>query len=219
MSKVIVIGGHGKVARILSPLLVEQGHTVTSLIRSKDQVDEVEGGGITALIANIETMDAADFAEAVKGHDVVVWSAGAGGGAPERTYRIDRDGAIYSMQGAIQAGVPRYVMVSYSDAGLGHGVTPDNGFHAYAQSKAIADAALRDTNLDWTILGPSVLTLEPGTGKVREAAPGGSVARADAAAVIVQAIADPTTIGQTIRFDNGDTPIAEFVHEGAAEVD
>lgn len=217
MSKVIVIGGHGKIAQILSPLLVEQGHTVTSLIRSKDQVVEVEGDNIIALVADIETMGAADFAEVITGHDVVVWSAGAGGGAPERTYRIDRDGAIYSMQGAMSAGVPRYVMVSYSAAGLDHEIEADNGFYAYAQSKAIADAALRDTTLDWTIVGPSALTLEPGIGRIREAEPGGSVARADVAAVVAQVIADPTTVGHTLRFDSGDIPIVEFVHGGTSD--
>src|SRR5881392_407658 len=106
MTRVAIIGGHGKVARELSKVLAADGQEV---------------------------------AEALSGHDAVVWSAGAGGGNPGRTYAVDRDAAIRSMDAAAQFGVGRYVMVSYLGAGPDHGIPAESSFFAYAEAKAAAD--------------------------------------------------------------------------------
>ena len=167
------------------------------------------------LVVLAEHLDVGAFAELLSGHDVVVWSAGAGGGNPDRTYAVDRDAAITSMDAARRAGVRRYVMVSYFGAGPGHGVPADNGFFAYAQAKAAADAHLRATDLDWTILGPGPLTNDPATGSidVGAAAAGGSVSRADVAAVLAAVLDNPASVHRTIEFNNGRTPIAEAVSD------
>lgn len=211
MQKIIVIGGRGKVAQLLSTLLVEQGHQVTAVIRREDQVDEVQRSGVDAVVADVESMSAQQFASLISGHDAVVWSAGAGGGDPERTYRVDRDAAILSMQGALLAGVHRYIMVSWAGSKLEHGVAPDNSFYAYAQAKIIADAVLRDSGLNWTVVAPSGLTLDEATGSVEHAETSKSVARADVAAVIAQCIDDASSVHRTLRFNTGETPIAEYV--------
>lgn len=114
------------------------------------------------------------------------------------------------MDAAEQAGVRRYVMVSYFRASRDHGVDPENSFYAYAEAKAAADEHLRASGLDWTVLGPSTLTLEEPTGRIDTAAEtSGSVSRANVARVIAATLADDGTIGRTIRFNDGDTPIAE----------
>ena len=97
-------------------------------MRNPDHVSEVEEAGATALVADVEQMSTEEIAERLRGFDAVVWSAGAGGGSPARTYAVDRDGAIRSMSAAETAGVKRYVMVSYFGAGPHHGVPPDNPF-------------------------------------------------------------------------------------------
>ena len=52
MSRIVMIGGHGKVALLAAPLLVEAGHEVVSLIRNPDQADDVVAvGGRPALPA------------------------------------------------------------------------------------------------------------------------------------------------------------------------
>src|SRR5690606_40882447 len=116
--------------------------------------------------ADVQTLDAGGWDALLEGSDAVVWSAGAGGGDPERTYAIDRDAAIASMDAAERTGVRRYVMVSYFGAGEDHGVDPEDPFFAYAEAKAAADAHLRRSALDWTILAPSGLTLEEPTGRI-----------------------------------------------------
>jgi len=212
MSRVLIIGGHGKIALRLAPLLVERGDEVTSVFRNPDHQQEVAATGATAVVADVEQLDTAALADLVKGQDAVVWSAGAGGGNPARTYAVDRDAAIRSMDAALAAGVRRYVMVSYLGAGPGHGVPEDNSFFAYAESKTAADEHLRGTGLDYTILAPVPLTMDEPTGLIAVADPGdGRVARADVAGVIAAVLLDDSTVGRTIEFGNGDTPIAEAV--------
>lgn len=110
---------------------------------------------------------------------------------------------------AAQAGVTRFVMVSYFGAGPDHGVPQGDPFFAYAEAKAAADAHLRASDLDWTVLGPGRLTLEPATGRIALGEGNGSVSRADVAHVAAAALADDSTIGRTIEFNNGDVPIAQ----------
>jgi putative NADH-flavin reductase len=128
MTRIAIIGGHGKVALHLSAILTDEGHSVTSFIRNPDHAADVAETGATPSVLDVENSTTAAFAEALKGHDAVVWSAGAGGGNPDRTYAVDKDAAIRSMDAAVQAGVDRYVMVSYLGARKDHGVPQSNSF-------------------------------------------------------------------------------------------
>lgn len=212
MTRTLVIGGHGKVALLLEPLLVERDDQVVAVIRNPEHVEEVTGTGAEAAVADVEQMDTDQLTELLRGNDAVVWSAGAGGGSPERTYAVDRDAAIRTIDAAKAAGVRRFVMVSYFGAGPDHGIPESEPFFHYAEAKAAADAHLRDSGLDWTVLGPSGLTLDPGTGRIEtDTESGGQVSRADVAAVIAAVLQDPSTVGRTIEFNNGDVPIAEAV--------
>jgi uncharacterized protein YbjT (DUF2867 family) len=210
MSRILVFGGHGKVALLLAPLLVERGHLVTAVIRNPAHAAEVEATGATARVADVERLDTAQLAELISGHDAIVWSAGAGGGDPERTYAVDRDAAVRSMDAAAAAGATRYVMVSYFGAGPDHGVPEGDSFYAYAEAKSAADEHLRASALEYTILAPGALTLDAATGRIDVAATeSASVARADVAAVVAAALAEPATIGRSIRFNSGTVPIPE----------
>lgn len=209
MARIALIGGHGKVALQLARLLTERGDEVSSVFRNPDHADDVAATGAKPVTADIEQLDTDTLAGLLAGHDAVVFSAGAGGGDPARTYAVDRDAAIRVIDAAAQAGVTRFVMVSYFGAGPDHGVPQDDPFFAYAEAKAAADAHLRSSDLDWTVLGPGRLTLEPATGRIAVDQAKGSVSRADVAQVAAAALADDSTIGRTIEFNNGDVPIAQ----------
>lgn len=210
MARILLIGGHGKVALLLEPLLVAAGHHVTAVVRNPAHEADVAATGATPLVADVASFDLDQLTSLLSGNDIVIWSAGAGGGSAERTYAVDRDAAIRSIDAAAAARVPRYLMVSYFGAGPDHGIDPSDSFYAYAESKAAADAHLRASALDWTILAPSSLTLAPPTGRIDVTADTSrSVARADVAAVIAASIDEPATIRRTVRFNTGDVPIAE----------
>jgi uncharacterized protein YbjT (DUF2867 family) len=213
MSRTAIIGGHGKVALVLAQLLKTGGNDVTSIFRNPDHTDDVENTGASPVVADVEQLSVAQLADLLEGQDAVVWSAGAGGGSPERTYAVDRDAAIRAMDAAVMAGAKRFVMVSYFGAGQDHGVPEDDPFHAYAQAKADADDHLRASSLDWTIVGPGALTEDEATGRIDVSAGERDgehrTSRANVALVVAAVLDDPSTIGKTIEFSDGDTLITE----------
>jgi len=213
MTRILIIGGHGKVALKLAPLLVNRGDSVTSLIRNPDHAEDVAATGAAPVVADVEHLSAEELATLFAEHHAVVWSAGAGGGSPARTYAVDRDAAIRAIDAAGAAGIPRFVMVSYLGAGIDHGVPEDNSFFAYAEAKAAADEHLKRSTLEWTILAPSTLTDDPGTGliEVGDDLENGSVSRDDVARVAAEVLADDGTAHRTISFNSGSTPIAEAI--------
>lgn len=213
MKRIVIVGGHGKIALSLAELLTARGHHVHSLVRNSDHEADVSATGALPVIADIEALSAEELSEIFAGHDAVVFSAGAGGGSPERTYSVDRDAAIRTMDAAAHAGVMRYVMVSYKGAGFDHGVPEENPFFAYAESKAVADDHLRKGPLNFTIVGPGSLSSEPASGKidVGDAATAEHASRDNVAQVLAEVIDRDNTIGHTIEFMDGSTPIPEAV--------
>jgi len=210
---IAIIGGHGNIALKLTRILADQGSYVTSFIRKAEQSDDIEAAGGTPLVADVETLSPEDFAEHLTGQQAVVFAAGAGGGDADRTYAVDRDAAIATVNAARTSGASRFVMLSYFGAGPNHGVPSDNAFFPYAEAKAAADAYLSGApGLDWTIVAPSALTDDEGTATIdAEASEAAKVPRADVAAVIAAVLADPSTVGRTISFNSGSTPIVEAI--------
>ncbi len=220
MSNVIIVGGHGKVAQLATPLLVEAGHKVTSIIRNADQKDAVKQLGATPLLLDIETSNQDHLAKVFAGQDAVVWAAGAGGGNPDRTYAVDRDAAIASMDAAQGANAMRYIMISYLGATLEHDLPEDNPFFPYAHSKALADEHLMDSDLHWTILGPGALTSEDPTDKIRRVGrmsdddlgehDSKDTSRANVASAIAAALSSEKSVNNIVDFVDGETPIGDI---------
>ena len=214
MSRIAIIGGHGKVALLTAPLLVAAGHEVVSIIRDPAQADDITATGATPLVLSVEDAGTDELTRALAGADAVVWSAGAAGrGGPQRTDAVDRAAAIRSMEAAAAAGVRRYIMVSFIGA---YGEVPaDHPIRAYAIAKIAADRHLQSTGLDWTILGPGRLTLDAPTGAITvgrvDSDAGAPTSRANVARVIAAVLAEPASIGRVIPFRDGDTPIARAV--------
>ena len=95
-------------------------HSVTSVIRSQSHVADLQAASpsIKPLLLSLEDAPVADFAKAFAGHDVVVFSAGAGGkGGPERTKAVDYEGAVkvFDAIEAVEGDKPRLVLVSAID--------------------------------------------------------------------------------------------------------
>jgi len=215
MANYLMIGGHGKVALLASKILSDEGHTVTSIIRDPNQSNAVSATGAVPLVLDIETASTEDMTDAMRGQDAIIWSAGAGGGNPARTRAVDLEAAKTSMEAAKAAGVARYIMVSYLHSSLDHGVPETEPFYTYAQAKAEADEHLKHSGLDYTILGPGTLTLDEPTGKIDvldKRAPGpAKTSRANVALTIAAALRNPSSIGKTIGYSDGQTPIDEAI--------
>lgn len=212
--RVVIAGGHGKIALILEKLLAERGDTAVGLVRNPAQVPDLQAIGAHAAVLDLERSTVAEVAEVLRGADAVVFAAGAGpGSGVERKQTVDRDAAILLADAAEAAGVNRYVMVSAisaDDRSLDDSY--DEVFRAYIRAKAEADADVRGrAGLRSTIVRPGRLTDEAGTGRVQiaESTGRGEIPRADVAAVLLAALDDPGTAGRTFELIGGDTPISD----------
>ncbi|AZA11873.1 NAD(P)H-binding protein [Corynebacterium gerontici] len=160
---VLIVGGHGKVALKLAPLLTERGMHVSSMIRSSEQAEDIQATGAEPVIADVRNLSAKDWDELLQGVDTLIWSAGAGGkGGTENTYAVDRDAAIASIGATERAGI-RYIMVSFWGATT-RAIPEDHPLHHYGLAKKAADEALLDSKLEFAILAPTALSEEDATG-------------------------------------------------------
>ena len=212
--RVVIAGGHGKIALLLEQLLTRRGDQAVGLIRNPAQADEVSATGAVAAVCDLESASAGEVAALLDGADAAVFAAGAGPGSGlSRKDSVDRGASVLLAEAAGRAGVRRFVQVSSMGAGQPPAPGTDEVFAAYLNAKTAAEDDLRARDLDWTILRPGGLTDDPGTGRVRlePSVPRGQVPRADVAAVIVALLDDPGTAGATLELVGGDTAIAEAV--------
>jgi uncharacterized protein YbjT (DUF2867 family) len=204
---VIVAGGHGKVGLRLLRLLATAGHTARGLIRNPDHAADLEAVGAVPVVCDLETDDPLPH---VRGADAIVFAAGAGpGSGPERKRTVDLGAAVKLIDAARESGVSRYLIVSSMGA-----TDPAGGSAAmrpYLEAKAEADAALRESGLDYTITRPGMLTDDPGTGLIRAAPslPRGSIPRDDVALVLLECLSLPNTIGKELELRSGEEPVRE----------
>jgi uncharacterized protein YbjT (DUF2867 family) len=218
--RVVIAGGHGKIALLLERILAERGDQAVGLIRNPAHVADVQKEGAEAVICDLETASADDVVVLLSGADAVVFAAGAGpGSGVPRKDSVDRAASVLMAEAAERAGVRRFVQVSSMGAGRPPGPGSDEVWTAYITAKTAAEADLRARDLDWTILRPGGLTDAPPTGKVRLApppVPSGTVPRADVAAVIAALLDNPGIRHQTLELVGGDTPVIEAVHSRAS---
>jgi uncharacterized protein YbjT (DUF2867 family) len=209
--RVVIAGGHGKVALLLERLLAGRGDQAVGLIRNPAQAADVHNAGADAVVCDLEAASADDVAVVLSGADAVVFAAGAGAGSGvPRKDSVDRAASVLMADAAERAGVARFVQIS--SMGAGQPPQPGSGevWAAYITAKTAAEDDLRSRDLDWTILRPGHLTDAPATAKIRLAAPpvpAGPIPRADVAAVIAALLDEPGTAHQTLELVSGNSPI------------
>ncbi len=219
-NRVVIVGGHGKIALLAAAKLQAANYAVDSIIRNPEHNDDVRNAGGNPVVLDIEKARVDELASAFSGASAIVFSAGAGGGNPARTHAVDYEAATRAMAAAEQVGVKRFIMVSYANAETDiHRIDPKSTFYPYAKAKHDADARLRESRLDYTILGPALLTTEPATGKIVRTEEVGSdwpddkrvTSRENVAEAIAHVIQGHAAIRQTVNFYDGDRAIAEVV--------
>lgn len=214
--KVVIAGGHGKIALHLERLLAQRGDTPVGLIRNPDHAAELTAAGAQPVVLDLERSSVDDVVSAVRGADAVVFAAGAGpGSGAARKETVDRDAAILLADAAEAGGVKRYVMIS--SMGADAEAPDDEGdpvFTTYLRAKGAADDAVRSRRaLQTTIVRPGRLTDDAGTGRVRlaDSTGYGAIPREDVAEVLLAVLDTPGTAGRTVELVGGDTLIKEAV--------
>ncbi|MDJ0393989.1 SDR family oxidoreductase [Rhodococcus sp. G-MC3] len=214
--RVVIAGGHGKIAQQLIEVLTAQGDRAVGLIRNPDHVNAVTALGALPEVIDLESATVDEVAALLHDADAVVFAAGAGAaGGVERKDSIDRAGSVLLADAAEKAGVKRFVQISSFGAGEPVADDAEASWKAYITAKTAAEEDLKGrSNLDWTILRPGGLTDEDGTGHIALSEPPldrGTVPRADVAAVIAALLQTPSTVGKTLMLTSGDTSIRDAV--------
>lgn len=149
--RVLVLGGYGLIGLDIVRRLVADGHEVVGLGRS------VETGRRAApdlrwIGADIAKLAAAeDWRPHLADIDAVVNASGALQDGAKDNLAAVQDRAIRALISACEAaGVKRFIQISAP------GAEPDADT-VFLRTKAVADAALRASALDWTILKPGLV--------------------------------------------------------------
>ncbi len=223
--RIVIAGGHGKIALRLARLLSSGGHSAVGIVRNPDHVADVQATGAAAVVVDLETTTAEELAEHLAGADAVVFAAGAGpGSGAARKDTVDRGAAVLLADAAAVAGVRRYLLVSSMGAGAEPPAGTDDVFAAYLRAKTAAEDDLRGRDLDWTILRPGGLTDDAGTGRVRleptvpqsSQVSHGQVPRDDVAAVLAALLDEPASAGLVLELVSGEVAVASAVKAAVA---
>ena len=191
--KILVLGATGGTGQLIIRQALAKGYDVTALVRSPEK-----GAGLTGVkLAIGDARDEAALRQALKGQDAVVSALGTPPSPFKEVTLLST--ATRALVNAMQAeGVSRLVAITGIGAGdsAGHGgfafdhlILPLLLRHVYAD-KNRQEAIIRQSGLDWTLVRPAVLNDKPGKGAPRALEDlsqfhGGTIARADVAAFIV----------------------------------
>ncbi|PTA45034.1 NAD(P)H-binding protein [Micromonospora sp. RP3T] len=212
--RVVIAGGHGKIAKLLERDLAGRGDTPLGLVRNPDHAAALRAAGAEPVVCDLEHTDADTLARHLADADAVVFAAGAGpGSGADRKDTVDRGAAVLLADAAVRAGVRRYLLVS--SMGVDDPPTPDTDdvWAAYLRAKKAAEDDVTGRDLDVTVLRPGRLTDDEPAGRITLArhVPPGAISRADVARVLLALLETPGTAGHTLELVAGDTPAADAV--------
>ncbi|KAH8102824.1 NAD(P)-binding protein [Cristinia sonorae] len=238
-SVVTIIGGHGKIALLLASRLANASKKTYSVIRTQDHAQDITNVSATPVVLSLEDDPASKFTDLFEQNhsDVVVFSAGAGGkGGPERTKKVDYEGAlkIFDAIEAVKGPKPSLILVSAIDS-RDSTVTPEHYSPKDMEiSKSIHEGSLKNyyhwkyeadknlvnrTGFPWTILAPGLLLDDAAQGTARigkTGLEGGKITREDVAIALAELVDQPKAAGLVLNIISGTTPIKEAV-EAAIE--
>jgi len=230
--RIVIAGGHGKIARFLTKELAAGGHTVIGLIRNEQQSADLLLDGAQPVVLDLEHSNVESVAAVLAGADVAVFAAGAGAGSGDaRKGSVDLGAAVLLADAAEASGVPRLIQISSTGTDrVRDGATPADipaDFIAYLRAKLGAEEDLVRRDLSWTIVRPGSLTDEAATGTITLERTGpdeagtvrgettGSIPRADVAAVLAELIRTGSGSRTTLHLISGPTTVSEAVQSFA----
>lgn len=205
---VFIAGANGQIGQHLLQEMADSDHEARALIRHPDQGPQLQQLGATeTVLGDLEQ----DCSEAMKGCDVVIFTAGSGPHTgPDKTIDVDQDGATRLIDTARAMGIKRFIMVSSMRA-----EEPEAGpekLRHYLHAKRNADEHLKNSGLNYTIVRPGGLTNDEGSGKVTVSAKlddFGKIPRQDVARVLLAVLDSDNTDNRVFDVVSGDTPVAE----------
>lgn len=199
---VTILGGTGKTGRHVVEQALQAGHHVAVLARTPSKLDIAHE---RLRVVKGDVQDPAAVAEAIEGSGAVLSVLGPTQNKPD--YQVSR-GTAHVIEAMKTHGVKRLVISAGAGVG-GDGDQPKLFNHLIsfvlklAARHVLEDmtrtvAAVRSSNLDWTVVRVPMLTDDPATGTVRVGRVGVNtgprIARADMARFMLEQLADATHV-------------------------
>ncbi|KAG5191157.1 NADH(P)-binding-domain-containing protein [Tribonema minus] len=214
---VTVLGANGKTGTECVKQLLAKGIACTATSRSGSLKSEFEDPSALLTAAAVDVTNLSSVSAAVKGAKGVIFAASAskGGGNAEA---VDYKGVVNAAKACLENNVPRLVIVS--SGGVSKPNSPVykflNLFGEIMKFKALGEEEVRalyaqsDAPCYYTIVRPGGLTLAPPLGveqlEINQGdAISGRIARADVAAICVEAIYSDATRDTTFECYGADT--------------
>ena len=195
----VVLGATGGTGRLVVEQALTAGHTVTALVRSPEKL-AVRNPNLHVVAG--QATDPSAVARALDRADALISTLGGGGS-------VISDSTQAIVEAAYEAGVSRVVLLS-SFLVERHRFNPVTrlltglAMGSMIKDKSAGEKALRESNLDWTIVYASFLTDGPAGGHVAVLTEKGrwtlsyKIARADVAAWLLRAANSPETSRRTV---------------------
>jgi putative NADH-flavin reductase len=207
--RILVLGATGGVGLEIVRKAIDQGHSVTALVRSPQRLHPFVSG-VTVLSGNL--LNRSDLHSAIRGKDAVLSGFGPRTPIAEDDRDLIQRFAAVLTRAMREAAASRLIVVSTAFLFRDSIIPPTHlvgrlFFGHVVTDATLAEAAYQQSSLDWTIVRPPRLTDKAYTGRyrVREGhLPhfGFTVSRADVADFMVRKAIDGDSVGKIFGVSN-----------------
>lgn len=206
--KTLIIGANGKIGRLLCEQCAQRDIPIKAMVRKEEQLSFFNKLGVETVVADLEK----NFEYAFKDCQRVVFTAGSGshtGG--DKTILVDLYGAILAINNSLENKIEHFIMISA--VGAANPLAGPETIKHYLVAKKLADDHLIKSSLNYTILRPTRLTNDPGSGKINTSPSNqssrGQISRENVAESIILCFNNSKTYHKVINLYDGDIPISE----------
>jgi uncharacterized protein YbjT (DUF2867 family) len=190
-SYIFLAGASRGVGREIAKYLVERNQKVKALLRSEASRAELEAMGITVVMG--DALDVAAVEQAMLGEPIYAVISTIGG-LPKEGDRADYLGNKNLIDGAVKAGVQKFILVSSIGSGESVVALPPQALETLKPvliEKEKAEKHLIESGLTYTVIRPGGLKSEPATGNgvvTEDYKVAGTIHRADVAQLVCQCL-------------------------------
>ncbi|WP_027057412.1 NAD(P)-dependent oxidoreductase [Mesorhizobium loti] len=195
-TKILVSGATGPTGRLIVSQALARGYEVTALVRSPEKAADMKG---VRLVVG-DARDEKTLRQAVTGQDAVISALGTPA-SPLKQVTLLSTATRALVKAMKTEDISRLITITGMGAGdsAGHGgFLFDNVIFPLLLRNVYADknrqeAVIRESDLDWTIIRPSVLNKKAGRGNVRTLTDlsgfhGGTISREDVAKFVLDQV-------------------------------
>jgi nucleoside-diphosphate-sugar epimerase len=214
---IFLAGASRGVGREIAQILINQQKSLVALVRSPNP--ELESLGVKLILGDALDAEVVTSAMVAQPLEAVISTIG---GLPKDGVRADYLGNKNLIDGAVQAGVKKFILITSLGTGNSAAAIPPSAYEALKPvllEKEQAENHLANSGLSYTIIRPGGLKSEPATGTAvltTDPSVAGSIHRPDVAALVCQCLDSAASNGQTLgAFDRtmiyGTPEFTEFV--------